>query len=165
MMAIAVASTHTDRSNMAAATAAVPLSATISRYTAIKIAAIGRLVSPSITGSIWRDIVAWSLSPLVSYMPEAGTVSKHWDERYGQVWGKRPFPLVEAGKRPELPPLRPPLSVRWPQETEARIFGILSEKISSIWFSLMISGGESAMVSAVMRISMPTSWKPFSIAL
>ena len=51
------------------------------------------------------------------------------------------------------------------QTTEARIFGILSEKISSIWFSVIIRGGDSAMVSAVMRIIMPTSWKPFSMAL
>ena len=36
-------------------------------------------------------------------------------------------------------------------------------KISPIWSSLMISGGESAMVSPVMRNIRPCSWKAFSI--
>ena len=37
-------------------------------------------------------------------------------------------------------------------------------KISPICASLTISGGDSAMVSAVLRIMMPSSWKPRSMA-
>jgi hypothetical protein len=38
-------------------------------------------------------------------------------------------------------------------------------KISAMSFSLAISGGDSAMVSPVTRITMPSSWNAFSIAL
>jgi hypothetical protein len=52
-----------------------------------------------------------------------------------------------------------------PHATDFKIFGSLSLNSSSIWLSLMISGGESAIVSPLMRIIVPWSWKAFSIAL
>ena len=51
-----------------------------------------------------------------------------------------------------------------PQRTASSTAGRRFEKISSIWSRLMISGGESAMVSPLMRSMMPWSWKPDSIA-
>ena len=47
-----------------------------------------------------------------------------------------------------------------PQRTASSTAGRRFEKISSIWSRLMISGGESAMVSPLMRSMMPWSWKP-----
>ena len=167
MMAMAVARTQTDSSRMAPATAAMAEPANTSRYAAMTIAAIGRMVSPSITGIIWRDILALVPVAFSNHMPEAGAVSKHWDGRTGQSGENRlDRPKMQRGpERCAAPaPVVCPCGSR-PQATEARIFGILSEKISSIWFSLIISGGDRAMVSAVMRTIMPTSWKPFSIAL
>ena len=44
-----------------------------------------------------------------------------------------------------------------------RITVFTLSKISPIWSSVMISGGESAMVSPVMRNISPCSWKARSI--
>jgi hypothetical protein len=45
----------------------------------------------------------------------------------------------------------------------ASIFGSLSENISSIWLSLMMSGGENSSVSPEILTIRPWSWKPDSM--
>ena len=69
------------------------------------------------------------------------------------------------GRLPARPCLFLPVACQESFDTDSRTAGIFSLKISPICASLIISGGDRATVSPVMRSTMSWSWKPFSMAL
>ena len=153
---------------MAPATAIICGPADTTRKAAMPIAASGKAVSPSITGAMCRDILPRPLTPSLTparlrFVLLPGNC--FWNRMKTSV---REAPVSDGPTEKAggwCPPAFATAMDVADQATEARTFGSLSEKISSIWFSVIISGGESAIVSAVMRTSRPTSWKPFSMAL